>query len=838
MPALIYAVLAAIWILASDQVVLWLFRDPLQVALANTLKGWLFVAATALVFYLLLRRRDCLAEESPQMPASARAYSWPVLAIVVVILGVTAAGIINTLAHQRQQEEARLHAIADLKASQISDWLKERLGDAKFVQSSHFFSEQYESWQGQGNEAARERLTSRLEQLRNYRGFSAVSLLDPAGRRLWATQQAPARPAPALSHAVEQGWDGQIQRVGPYVDLEGHRRLDFLVPLPVSEGPSPMVVLHVDPEAWLFPMLQAWPVLSASGETLLFRQDGDRAQFLNDLRYRPDSAATFHLPLGNADLLAAQVLSGRVEEKATLEGVDYRGVPVLGMARAIPGTDWYLVAKVNRDEIHAAALRDVVWMGLTGALALFIILASLAMLRQRQRLAVAEQARQAEVERTRALKLLEAFAESSDDAIFAKDMKGRYILFNRAAGLFVGKPVEAVLGRDDRALFPPEQAELIMARDRRVIEEDRTLIVEEVLATASGSRLLLATKGPLRDERGQVIGSFGISRDITESRRSEDQLADQMRRFRLLLDSSRDGIVILDQEYRVVEANQRFVEMLGYAQEELVQLHAWDFDALMNRADIRSGFADLEHDRRLFETRHRRRDGSEYDVEISASGAVWGGQKLVLCICRDITQRKRAEAAVHESEARWIMAIDNAGHGVWDWNMDTGKVYYSPTWKAMLGYAEGEIGDSLEEWLDRVQPEDRGRCQAELERHYRGQTATYICEHRVRCKDGGYKWILDQGRVVTRDATGKPLRMIGTHTDISPVKAAQDALRRQSEELAQRNTELERFNRATVGRELDMIELKRQVNEMARELGREPPHDLSFAAAPGRNPVP
>lgn len=1079
-PALIYAVLAAIWILASDQVVLWLFRDPFHVALANTLKGWLFVAVTALVFYLLLRRRDWLAEESTQMPASARTYSWPLLAIVVVILGVTAAGIINTLAHQRQQEEARLHAIADLKASQISDWLKESLGDAKFVQSSHFFSEQYESWQGQGNEAARDRLTSRLEQLRNYRGFSAVSLLDPAGRRLWATQQAPARPAPALSHAAEQGWDGQIQRVGPYVDLDGHRRLDFLVPLPVSEGPPPMAVLHVDPEAWLYPMLQAWPALSASGETLLFRQDGGRAQYLNDLRYRPGSAATLRLPLGNPDLLASQVLSGRVDVKATLEGVDYRGVPVLGMARAIPGTDWYLVAKVNRDEIHAGALRDAVWMGLTGALALFIILASLAMLRQRQRLAAAEQARQAQVERTRALKLLEAFAGSSDDAIFAKDLEGRYILFNRAAGLFVGKPADAVLGLDDRALFPPAQAERHMALDRQAIQENRIQTVEEVLDTPQGTRIFLATKGPLRDEHDRIIGTFGISRDITESRQAEDRLADQMRRFHLLLDSSRDGIVIIDQDHRVVEANHRFAEMLGYGPEELPGLHTWDFDALMSEAEVQSGFADLSHTRQVFETRHRRKDGGEYDVEISASGAVWGGRKLVLCICRDITERKRIEAAIHESEARfralveqslagiyiiqdghfryvnpgfaaifgyhspeaivgmptdklvaaedrqrvaenvrrrvegelsdihyvfkglrrdggtidvevhgrafdyegqpaviglildisarkaaedalreselrfhdivnasadwvwevdaqgrytyvsesvrdllghtaeeimgktpfdlmppteaervraefaavaarkapfrdleninlhqdgslryvltngmpildeagnllgyrgldrdvterklaeialkesearWIMAIDSAGHGVWDWSKATDKVFFSPSWKSMLGYTEDEVGDSLEEWSGRVHPGDLDRCMAALERHFRGETPTYVCEHRLRCKDGSYKWILDQGRVVTRDVLGQPTRVIGTHTDISPVKAAEDALRSQSEELAQRNAELERFNRATVGRELDMIGLKKQVNALSVALGRPAPFDLGF----------
>jgi len=96
---------------------------------------------------------------------------------------------------------------------------------------------------------------------------------------------------------------------------------------------------------------------------------------------------------------------------------------------------------------------------------------------------------------------------------------------------------------------------------------------------------------------------------------------------------------------------------------------------------------------------------------------------------------------------------------------------------------------------------------------------------------GEIKWIRGRGRVAERDAEGAPLRMIGTITDISARKAVEEALRRQTQELAQRNAELERFNRATVGRELDMIALKQQVNELSRQLGQEPPYPLAFLDA-------
>ncbi|MBU2641163.1 MAG: EAL domain-containing protein [Gammaproteobacteria bacterium] len=134
------------------------------------------------------------------------------------------------------------------------------------------------------------------------------------------------------------------------------------------------------------------------------------------------------------------------------------------------------------------------------------------------------------------------------------------------------------------------------------------------------------------------------------------------------------------------------------------------------------------------------------------------------------------EQALRESEARWHYALNGAGDGVWDWNPRSNNVFFSPRWKAMLGYADADIGTTAMEWDSRVHPEDKAQCYADIERHLSGETATYVNEHRMRCKDGSYKWILDRGQVVERDAAGAPLRMIGTHTDISERKAVETAL--------------------------------------------------------------
>jgi diguanylate cyclase (GGDEF)-like protein/PAS domain S-box-containing protein len=143
----------------------------------------------------------------------------------------------------------------------------------------------------------------------------------------------------------------------------------------------------------------------------------------------------------------------------------------------------------------------------------------------------------------------------------------------------------------------------------------------------------------------------------------------------------------------------------------------------------------------------------------------------------EIEERKRTEEALRESETRWQFALEGSGDGLWDWNVQTGDVYFSQRWKTVLGYEPDEISDRLEEWDKRVHPEDRERVYADINKHFEEQTEIYASEHRLQCKDGSYKWMLDRGKVISRTPDGKPLRVIGTHTDITERKNTLEALR-------------------------------------------------------------
>lgn len=147
---------------------------------------------------------------------------------------------------------------------------------------------------------------------------------------------------------------------------------------------------------------------------------------------------------------------------------------------------------------------------------------------------------------------------------------------------------------------------------------------------------------------------------------------------------------------------------------------------------------------------------------------------ILYVLIRRLDRRHLAvEKELQDSRLRWQFALEGAGDGLWDWDAATNRVFFSKQWKAMLGYAEHEIGDFLSEWEDRVHPDDLPRTQADIARHWSGETPVYINEHRVRMKAGNYKWILDRGQIVSRAPDGRPLRMIGTHTDITERKSAE-----------------------------------------------------------------
>ncbi|MGB7708739.1 MAG: PAS domain-containing protein [Microcoleus sp.] len=299
---------------------------------------------------------------------------------------------------------------------------------------------------------------------------------------------------------------------------------------------------------------------------------------------------------------------------------------------------------------------------------------------------------------------------------------------------------------------------------------------------------LLGNSTPQRKPDGSTIW-HGYIRDITDSKTTELALRTSENKFRSIIENLNDMVYIINSDATFSYVSPQFKDVMGY---ELAELLDDSFAKWVNPEDLPICVDALHRSFqgekvRGIEYRVLHQDGNYYWHSSNVSALRNDDGQVVSClgIARYIHEQKQAEIALQESNNRWKLAIESAGDGTWDWNIKTNEAIFSRQWKAMLGYAEHEIANALEEWDIRVHPEDKARCYELVTKHLNGETSTYDNEHRLRCKDGSYKWILARAQVIERDKEGQPLRLIGTHSDISDRKAAeiaQQELTRQLEE--------------------------------------------------------
>ena len=266
-------------------------------------------------------------------------------------------------------------------------------------------------------------------------------------------------------------------------------------------------------------------------------------------------------------------------------------------------------------------------------------------------------------------------------------------------------------------------------------------------------------------------------------------LAQQVRLFDAVASTTPDFIYVFDPEGRFQYANRRLLEVWGLSLEDVI-----------GKTCLELGYEPWHHDMHMREIAHvvatKQAVTGEVPFRAPRTGIFGvyeyiftpvldaaGEVELIAGTTRDVSERTRVEEALRTSEERLAIALQAGQLGFWDWDLISGSVVYGGCWASMLGYTIDEIEPHVQAWERLVHPDDRARVIAVLDEHLAGRSDFYESEHRLRHRDGSWRWILDRGRVVEREADGGPLRALGTHLDITARKLAEQNQRRSTELL-------------------------------------------------------
>jgi PAS domain S-box-containing protein len=547
----------------------------------------------------------------------------------------------------RSQAEANLMAVSELQADEIAAWLGERESDAESIRGDPLLAgaarQVAEETAGDGTVT---HVRSRLASLQRNYGYLDVVLASPDGEILLREPAGMTHQLSATTQATiaEAARTGEVRSTGLYLAEDGDVRLEWAAPL-LPEGPggavAGVVLLHADPDEYLYPLLDEWPVPTRSGESLLVERRGDEVVFISPLRHRAEAALRYTIPLARTDLPAAQAVQGA---HGAVTGIDYRGVDVLAAAQSVPGSPWYVVAKVDADEI-LGPISSRGWTAAAFALVAVALAGTGTLLLWRRResqVATALIAREREF-----ASLFEGMMEGVATHELVRDAGGTpvdYLILdvNPAFAEQTGLAADEVRGRRGSEVFASELPPFLDEYARSVdTGSDQRL---EGYVEPLGRHLQVSVT-PQGGERFAAI-----VQDVTPAKLHEQELAASEALFRYVFENALVGMSMTEPTGEV-HVNQALCLMLGYAPEDLRDKRWQEITPPEDIPEIEARLAPLlagTADAARFQKRYLRKDGGIVwaDVSTRLRRDDAGEPLYFITAVLDISHRVKAEMRI------------------------------------------------------------------------------------------------------------------------------------------------------------------------------------------------
>ena len=388
--------------------------------------------------------------------------------------------------------------------------------------------------------------------------------------------------------------------------------------------------------------------------------------------------------------------------------------------------------------------------------------------------------------------------EFSPNGMAMVSLEGKWLKVNKILSQLLGYTQKEFLERSFNDVTHPEDVytDLEMVKDL-FSNRIKSYKIEKRYIHKNGNLVYgLISVSLLRDSEGNPLYFIAQINDISESVKAKEALKNSLNDLQTVMDATTQvAIIETDLIGNIVKFNKGAENLLGYSQKDIIGKKTISF--LHDNNEIRQLANTLEFENTdalnefeiltynankgildSQECTYIRNDKSKFPVQLITTCVTTQSGKLIgyLFIATDISKLKSIESELGESEQRLHFALEGSGDGVWDWDIPNGRQYMSAQAKKMLGFEPEESLIDVEEWDNRIHPEEREKSQKALEDYFNNIAPVYYIEKRVLCKDGSYKWILDRGKIIEWDSLGEPLRMIGTQSNISERKEMENSL--------------------------------------------------------------
>ncbi len=693
-----------------------------------------------------------------------------ILVFLFLVIGILVLGFFYyrfqeaRIAREKQNE---LAAIADLKVGEITRWRNERLIDAEYVHDNALLAHEVELYFRLPTEANRKKnLLSWLRSHQINNEYLSAHLLDATGLiRLSGSSLGDT----IGLHNQALIKEALLQRKVVLSDI--HRsndplktHLHLIAPLLLSGRKDHTVVgallLRIDPNKVLFPLIKLWPTPSRSSETILVEREGNDIVYLNILRHQRNATPTMRLPISNEQLPSSMALRG---VEGIVEGIDYRNVPVLAAIRRIPDSPWFMVSQVAKEEVYAR-IRYQAWVVISGLVILILATGLIIGLWWRnQRMHFYHSQYLAELERLALVKHFEYIIKYANDIIILSNEDLKIVEVNDRALEAYKYSRDEILCLTTDDLRSPD-ATISMREQLKNVTGDHGATFETIHKRKDGIAFPVELSIRLI-EVGRKKFYQAIIRDITERKHAEEALAKTQSILLAAIDQSPAGIMIADASSTKIRlVNKAAEEILLMPEEEQLRISLDNTNIITWQCFRPDGtpytFEEFPLPQTVLtgtscsnvEMRVKRHDGSERWILVNGSPVYGPDRKIIggLIVFPDITERRRAEEELQKKEAQQSLVLGSLPMAFYIAQPfgDYGGTWVSEQIYKISGFTAEQFINNIHLWASRLHPEDREYALREFD--LLPQKGTIELEYRWQTAEGRYIWLLDRAVPDTR----------------------------------------------------------------------------------------